>query len=323
LRGVLFDLIAVGLLLLLVAMGALRGTLAGFLRVANLACAYFAGFFAATHLGKVAALLLGRSRLMTSALVGAGAFLAVYLVGSIIAWLLIRRERSRREDQPRSAYDRLGGACFGALQASLAILLLAVLGSFVDAAYRAGLPQGSDQSGSFLVAHTRTLVSEGLEGALGDSPGAKFTVKLVADPGSAVLSAQGLLSSDRFASLQHDSLFWDYVTAGDVDSALEQPSFMAIMNDDALRGKLVDLGFVDESARQSPSAFRSALRASLLQAAPRLRAIREDPGIGELAAKPAIQKALESGDTVALLAQPEFRALVDRVLRDYEREPAH
>ncbi|MFI5315277.1 MAG: CvpA family protein, partial [Myxococcota bacterium] len=190
----LFDGIALALAVVFVALGALRGTLAGFLRVATLAGAYVAGYLAATRLSVLTALLAGSSRIAAAVLTGSAVFLFVYLVGSVGSALLIRAERERRAERPRGGYDRFGGACFGALQAGLALLLLAVLGSVLDAAYRAGLPQGMDQSGSFLIGSTRRAVATGIGAALGDGPGAQLAAKLVADPGQALLSAQQLLA---------------------------------------------------------------------------------------------------------------------------------
>ena len=62
------------------------------------------------------------------------------------------------------------------------------------------------------------------------------------------------------------------------------------------------------------------MRTSLAQVGPRIHAIRNDPALAELAQDPEVQNALKSGDGVSLLlAHPEFRRLVDRALRDYER----
>jgi Colicin V production protein len=315
---VLFDAIAVALAAVFIALGAFRGTLAGFLRVATLACAYLAGYLAASKLAGVAALLAGCSKLLAAFALGSAAFGVAYLMGAVLSAVLIRLERERRSEAPRGLYDRLGGAFFGALQGGLALLLLAVLGGLLDAAYRMGLPQGMDQSGSFLVGSTRTVVASGLGAAMGDGPGAKLTAKLVADPGRAVQSVQQLLAGPRFAALQADGQFWELLTDGKVDAAIARTSFFQLMHDDATRATLADLGLVPEDARADPQAFRASMRASLVAAAPRIRAVRDDPAIAELAADPEVQAALESGDAVTLLAHPQMRSLVDRVLRTYE-----
>ena len=317
----LFDLLALAILAVFVVLGAFRGTLAGFLRLFTLGLAYGASFLAATNFAKAVAVLTGFTHLGAAVLVGSSVFLFVYVVGSIGSMLLIRAERDRRDDAPRGAYDRFGGACFGALQAGLAILLLAVLGSVLDAAYRAGLPQGIDQSGSYLVAATRRVAATGVGAALGDGPGAKLAVRLIEDPGKALVSAQQLLASPRFAKLQQDALFWDLACSGElqIDAALNRRSFLELQYDDGMRAQLADLGLVPEPARDDPEAFRAAMRSSLAQIGPRIRAIRSDPALAELAQDPDVKSAIESGNGVALLSHPDFRALVGRVIRDYER----
>jgi len=319
----LFDVLALGILAIFVALGAQRGAVAGFLRLATLFAAYAAGLFVATKLAPLIALLSGSSRLGAGALAGAGAFLFVYVVGSVGAALSIRRERASREDGSRSGFDRLGGAFFGAGQAALALLLLGVLGSFLDAAHLAGIPQGSATAAdSYLVGSTRRVVAAGVSAAIGEGPGNGLAVKLASNPGSAVVSAQQLQAHPRIAALQEDALFWQYVSTGEVDRALARGSFRAIGLDQELRARLADLGLVGDEARGDPDAFREQVRVTLVEVAPRLRAIRDDPALAELAAKPEIQAAIKSGNTFALLAHPDFRRLVDRALRDYERQPA-
>jgi colicin V production protein len=319
---VLFDAIGLTVALLFLGLGAARGALAGFLRLATVVCAYLAGYLVASHLGRVVALLTGMPRLAVSAGLGMVAFTLVYLVGAIVSTLLIRAERERRDEAPRGSYDRIGGACFGMVQAGVALLLLAVLGSVLDAAYRAGLPQGIDASDSFLVASTRRVVAAGVESALGDSPGAKLAVKLIGEPGPALLALQQLLSGPRFAELQSDPLFWEWVGDGQVDRALTRDSFAALMRDDATRAGLADLGLVPEAARKDPEAFRAAMRTTLEGAAPRIRAIRNDPAIARLAQDPEVRRAIDSGNHAALLANPQVRALISRMLRDFDSDAA-
>jgi hypothetical protein len=319
----LFDLLALVVLSICVALGAYRGTLAGFLRVATLFAAYAAGIVVAAKFATLIALLAGISRLMAGALAGAGAFLAVYIVASIVSALLIHRERSRRDGEPRSGFDRLGGAFFGAGQAALALLLLGVLGGFLDASYAAGLPQGSAAAaGSYLVGGTRRIVAAGVGASMEAGPGRTLAVKLASNPGSAVVSTQKLLANPHVANLQEDALFWQYASTGEVDRALARPAFAAISYDEALRAQLADLGVVDEAARGDADAFTAQLRATLTRIAPRLQAIRNDPALAELAAKPEIQAAIRNGHSFALLSHPDFRRLVDRALQDYENTPA-
>lgn len=315
----LFDLIALAVLAVFIALGAMRGTLAGFLRVATLASAYVAGIFGARTLGTLVAVVTGSSRLIATALAGAGCFMAVYVLLSIASAIVIHFEKQRRDDVPRGGLDRTGGAVLGALQACLALLLLGILGSFLDAAYKAGLPQGSAAAeGSFLVGSAQKVVAAGIDAAMGGTPGGKLAVRLASDPGAALTSTQKLLAHPRVAKLFEDALFWQYLSTGEIEPALGRGTFFAVIHDDGLRAELADLGVVDDEARDSPDAFRAQMSATFAKLAPRLRALRQDPALAALAAKPEIQRAIERGDSMALLAHPDFRRLIDRALKDFE-----
>ncbi len=322
----LFDLVALGILAVFMALGAWRGSLAGFLRLATLFCAYAAGLVVATKLAALVALFAGLSQIAAGALSGSAAFLLVYVIGSVSSAILIRHERNRRGDFPRGGFDRLGGAFFGAGQAVLALLLLGVLGSFLDAASTAGVAPGgaagsaaAGASDSYLVGSARRVVAAGVSAAVGKKPGGGLAVKLASNPGAAVASAQALLLHPRMVALQEDALFWQYVSTGEVNLALDRSSFSAIRYDAHLRGQLANLGVVGESARNDVDAFRAEIEAILLEVAPRIQAIRNDPALAQLAAKPEVQAAIERGDTLALVADPDFRRLVDRALRATEQ----
>lgn len=321
----LFDLVALGILAVFMALGAWRGSLAGFLRLLTLFCAYAAGLVVATKLAALVALFTGLSRITAGALSGTGAFLLVYVIGSISSAILIRHERSSRGDFPRGGFDRVGGAFFGAGQAVLALLLLGVLGSFLDAAHTAGVTKNGAAAGasdSYLVGSARRVVAAGVSAAVGDSPGGGLAVKLASNPGATVASSQALLTHPRMLALQDDTLFWQYLSTGEVDLALGRTSFSAISYDADLRGRLADLGVVGEAARHDVDAFRAEIEATLLEVAPRIQAIRNDPALAELASKPEVRAAIENGNSLALVAHPDFRRLVDRALRDVEQQPA-
>jgi hypothetical protein len=322
----LFDLAAAGILAVFMALGAWRGSLAGFLRLLTLFCAYAAGLVVATKFAALVALFTGLSRITAGALAGSAAFLVVYAIGSISSAILIRHERNQRGDFPRGGFDRLGGAFFGAGQAVLALLLLGVLGSFLDAANAAGVAPagtaagaGASASDSYLVGSARRVVAAGVSAAVGKRPGGGLAVKLASNPGQAVAQTQALLQHPRVLSLQQDALFWQYVSTGEVGLALERSTFGMIRYDAELRGQLADLGVVSEAARGDVDAFRAEIEATLFEVAPRIQAIRNDPALAELAAKPGVQAAVRDGNTLALIADPDFRKLVDRALRASEQ----
>jgi hypothetical protein len=122
--------------------------------------------------------------------------------------------------------------------------------------------------------------------------------------------------------LQGDELFWQYVSTGAIDAALNQASFMRAANDAQLRQRIVALGVMPEEARDDPRAFRSATRDALEDVAPRLEAIRNDPALPALAADPEVRRALEAGDVLSLATNPKIRDLVSRALATDPASPA-
>jgi len=116
------------------------------------------------------------------------------------------------------------------------------------------------------------------------------------------------------SDLREDRLFWQYVSSGAIDAALNQESFTRATRDLELRKSLAELGVIPQTALDDPRAFRDATRAALVEVAPKLAAIRNDPALPELAADPEVQRALHQGNILALATDPRIRALVNRVL---------
>jgi hypothetical protein len=52
----------------------------------------------------------------------------------------------------------------------------------------------------------------------------------------------------------------------------------------------------------------------LREVGPRLRGLRDDPALRELLQDPEVAAAVQSGDHLALLSNPGFRAVVARVM---------
>jgi hypothetical protein len=60
----------------------------------------------------------------------------------------------------------------------------------------------------------------------------------------------------------------------------------------------------------------------LAEIGPRVKALRNDPALRELANDPATSEALHQGNTLALLGDPRFRGLLQRVLEAETSTPA-
>ena len=310
-----FDLLVALVFAIFAVMGAVRGTLPSAVRVLAVALAYGAAYFAATVLAGPAAAALGWMPMGAALVAGCVAFVGTWVVVTFAARPLLRRDRRRHEKVPRSGLDRAGGAFVGGAQGALIGLLLGVLGLWLDAALRVGDPEASTPlQGSLVQLGTQLVVEAGAEAAVGDTPGGRVAVHLMARPAETLSGLQRVIDNPRIAALQDDRLFWQYVSTGAIDTALNRGSFLGIAHDSTLRGELVDLGLVAESARNDPRLFRNASRDVLEQLAPALQELQNDPELRELAEDPEVQAALQSGNTLALMTHPRFRRLVKRVL---------
>jgi hypothetical protein len=138
--------------------------------------------------------------------------------------------------------------------------------------------------------------------------------QVAARPGPALAELQQLLEHPSIAALKDDRLFWIHVEYGNVDSALNQPSFLQISYDRELRARLFELGFIDAQAVDDPERFRDEAARVLAALGPQLRELQQDPELQQLMQDPDVLASVQSGDTFALLADARFRAVVGRAL---------
>jgi hypothetical protein len=134
-----------------------------------------------------------------------------------------------------------------------------------------------------LGAATRVVVDE-------KAPAGRFTLGLVRQPGAMVEAIQQVVHDPRVIALQRDGTFWEEVERGAVSAALARPATRALVGDRAFRARLATIG-------------------------PRLQAVRSDPALLSLLEDPAVRESLQSGNTLALLNDERFRALVARATR--------
>lgn len=314
------DLLAAALLIGLTVYGALKGTLASGLRMGVLILAYLGAWFAATRLGGPVASATGLLHLLAAAVAGGVAFVGVFVILSFVSSRLLARDHELREDGiPRSTLDRVGGGALGAAQGVLVALLLGWLGLWLEAGRATGSFDFALLSGPSIVrSASQNVVSAGARAALGEEAAGRMGANLIANPAGTLVGIQSLLDNPRIVSLQNDRLFWQYVSTGAIDQALNRTSFLSIAYDGTLRGQLVDLGVLGESARSDPRLFRTATRDLLRRASPALRDLRNDPELRTLAQDPEVQRALAEGDTLSLLAHPGFQRVFARALAGAE-----
>ncbi len=178
------DLIAGAVVLVFASIGALRGTRATAGRISVLLLSYLMAWFASTRLAGSVADLIGMNSFVGGAIAGLFAFVATLVLAGIGVRMLLRRDRRRHLEQPRSVPDRVGGGLIGATYGVLLSVLIAWLALWVDAAHQAGtLDMGLQTDGSSVAQKAASsLLRAGGGLALGDGPGAQVAINLLASP---------------------------------------------------------------------------------------------------------------------------------------------
>lgn len=313
--GSLLDLAVVAVFVALAWWGARRGAGESGLRLAALFVAYGAAVLAATGLGAPAAQRLGLPATAGMLIAGTGAFLLAQLAVGRAAGAVGRAERRGTPDGRPGRGSRLLGGVFGGLRAAvllLPLLWLAHLVQGLDAAGVAGaLP---DLSGARLPVLGGAAARVGAAVVVDETdPAQRMTARLLTEPGETVREAQELLEQPSLLGLRHDADFWAAVEDGEVQRALRRPSFTDAMDDAALRRQLAELGLLDRETAADPAAFRREMKTVLTEVGARLRALRDDPALRALMRDEELQRRIQDGDTLALLADPRFRDLMGRV----------
>jgi hypothetical protein len=177
-------------------------------------------------------------------------------------------------------------------------------------------PELPDLSGAQLTALGSGVLGAGAGAVLDESaPGGRMAVRFVSHPAETLEALQQAVSDPRVVSLQRDAAFWRDVERGAVRTALAKPTARALVNDRAFRAQLGDVGVVSPEAVKNARSFESELSLALAELGPRLEAVRNDPALEELLADPEVRASLQSGNSLALLRDPRFRALVSRASR--------
>ena len=311
------DVLAGVTLAVLSALGMLRGTLATSLKLGGLIVAYLAGVLASQAFAAPLSAALGVPEMFGMAAAGTLGFSAAQVVVSAVSWALVRWERARLGRFGRTRRDRLGGALLGAAQGAMIVLLVGWLGLWLEAAQSRGALQAIPAAaGSHAAEFTQIVIDEGAEAMLSESDvTARVAVRAIAHPRETLDGVNELVNGQRIRTIQQDALFWSYVESGAVDAALNRGSFLGAAHDSSFRAQLHELGLIDAAASADAVAFRDTVRVALREIGPRIRGLRDDPELRRLLEDPATVEALRAGNVLALLADPDFRQVLNRATR--------
>lgn len=305
------DGFAIAVLAGFAVLGGYRGGLASGLRLGSLLAAYIL----AASLGPWVAGLFAFSRVAAVPLGGVAVFVAAYAALGMLTWVFLNLEKRYRGDYPRTAFDRGTGVVFGLGRGALVVLLIGWLSLWVDALRVAGPLSAMPPMGRSTVSGvTQRVVAAGVDYGVGnDTASARLTKEMASRPAETLTSMRDLMEDAHVRALQDDGLFWSYVSNGNYDAALNQGSFLGIAYDDSLRERFAEVGVVTREAAHDPRLFRNKAREVLEEVGPRIRSLKDDPELQKLLADPAVRRALENGDTLALVQHSGFQRLVERV----------
>jgi hypothetical protein len=138
---------------------------------------------------------------------------------------------------------------------------------------------------------------------------------MVARPAATLEALQKVVQDQRVLTLQRDGLFWQDIERGAVTAALARPASRALVADRAFRARLAEIGAVSPEAARDARLFQTELAIALADIGPRLEGVRNDPALAALLEDPQVRASLQSGNTLALLNDERFRALVARATR--------
>jgi membrane protein required for colicin V production len=310
------DVLGLVLLSAFALMGAVRGALSSALSLIGLGIGYAAAIAFAADGGALLAAGFDISPVLAVPLAGTLVFVGAFIGFGIFAWFLRWLERQYRGVGPRTPLDRLGGALFGATRGLVIVLLIGWLALWLDALRTVGRAQWLPETGSSTTAQlTQSAIETGVQAAFGDaSPTANAAARFAARPAESIERLQSVVEDPQMLDLRGDPLFWTSLEHGDVETALDAPSFAAILEDGALRRDLAGLGLISDAAAGDARSFRREAEAMLHELSPRIRSLREDPELQRLVADADVQRLVEDGNTLGLLAHPGFQRLVERIL---------
>jgi hypothetical protein len=304
------DLLVIALVLLFGWLGARGGPLQAGLRLAAIPLAYGAAFAVSVFFGAGLASRLALPELAGQVLAGSGAFLLVYGVLSALAGGAGRR--AREEGVP--PLGQLAGGGLGALRAAVLLIPILWVANLAEGARLSGVGEGlPDLSTSQLLEAPSGLLEAGASATLGQGAEGRMAQRWLAHPGATLHAMNDLLEDPNLRILQSDQGFWRDLEEGRVTNAIARPTWRQLASDASFRQRLGSLGFVSQEAVTDEPRFQAELTQTLADVGERLGRVRSDPQLGELLEDPEVQRQLQEGDTLALLADPRFQQIVARV----------
>jgi len=311
-----YDLIAIAILVIFITWGASKGALWTALRLGVLLGAYAAGIFGAHLFSPFVTERYPELELLALPLGGSIAFLLALCVLGISAALISKRADLNRPQESRTKSDRLGGALVGGIRGGLIVLLIGILGNYLDQAQHAGLvSELPSLEHSFVAMGSGTLAERGLEQVLDKKdPASRLTAQLAVHPAETAEKIQTIMEHPRVVRLREDATFWSRARNGDIRGAMNQLAFRRLAYDSEFRNQLADLKLIDAQTAEDPELFKEKIAETYTQVAPRIEALKKDPAVQKLMHDEEILELARKGSITELLTHPDFIRAVQAVM---------
>jgi len=311
-----YDLIALAILVIFITWGASRGTLWSALRLGVMLGAYAAGIFGAHLFAPFVTERFPELELLALPLGGSIAFLLALCVLGIAAAVISKRADLNRAQESRTKSDHLGGALIGAMRGGLIVLLVGILGNYLEQAQHAGLvSELPSLEHSFIAMGSGTLAERSIEQVLDKKdPASKLTAQLAIHPAETAEKIQSVMENPRVVRLREDSTFWSRARSGDIRGAMNQLAFRRLAYDDQFRNQLAELKLIDAQTAEDPELFKKQIAETYTQLAPRIEHLKTDPAVQKLMHDEEILELARNGSITALLTHPDFIRAVQAVM---------
>jgi len=296
-----------------------RGFKKGFIHSILSLCALILGYMAAFYWAKPIGQGFENVGLLAGILaIGAGGMVAffsvvfLFTIPSKIVTVWVKAKKRKGELTP--LYWILGG-----LVGSVSGIFFAVLVLWVGMLHRASKPALAHSSPTILERATSKIVTFGVKKAMSgkasDKSGIKnLVVKVMAEPEAGVRSLKKLVENPHLENILRSKDFQQTLRQGDSEEVQNHPIFEELFQDKEFLESAEELGMISEEVLLED--FKSEFSGSLIKIHNRVYQIVKDPEIRELLQKPELKKQLEGQDVFALINNPDFNKILDKIYEE-------
>ncbi len=311
------NLFAIILIALFFYRGYRRGVLVTAISVGGLILAYVFAYVTFKPIGLMIEHFFNVPRVGAYALGGLAAFLPLYLIFSVLSFMVNRRRKKsikeKGEDSVNPVDKWMGGVAGAAVGAVMAVLCIWVynMAQFSPAGEK--LP---DLSQSAAGKASSAVIEKGsyamAKKLIKDENASRALSAAVSDPARTASNLKEIVSDPKFKDLASDPAFQAAVETGDPEKIMRSDALRKVLEDEDLLERGRELGLVD-SEDDAEDLMRKAAD-GIARLGQGIEEIRQDPEVREMMNNPEILRKIETQDISGLMTDRGFHELVSRVM---------